>query len=46
MMELGLAKATEAKAIVLGGRDYRLSVTVRDFGKDTASEVEGLVQDH
>jgi hypothetical protein len=46
MMELRLAEATEAKAVVLGGRDYRLSVTVGDFWKDTSGEVEGLVQDH
>ena len=46
MMELRLAEATEAKAVVLSGRDYRLSVTVGDLWKDTAGEVDGLVQDH
>ena len=45
-MELCLAEATEAKAIVLGCCDDRLGVTVGDLWKDTAGEVEGLVQDH
>ncbi len=46
VMELCLAEATEAKAIVLGCCDDRLGVTVGDLWKDTAGEVEGLVQDH